>query len=617
MNGKDIFLGLRYIGDDLIEKAEYGQFPTKAEMTATQKKRTGIRRPFLIAAIIAMMLLLVGCAVVYMLSMQGILLGDQTATREVFEYDPDTGEAAAYVGKESYIEQVFTIAGLEDSPANQAAREWFAFTQAYDPDGSIRHEVWGTETDFPEDYDSYHIYTGEMKEKIDEISGKYGLKLAGKRLEFNTSVNACDALGIQPIQSSEHGLFLMFSNAMCWEGGNFYLEYDGAFPGGTGETMSDTYGTVHWNRKDCFSDDVIVIEDTGDWKEWEYTTTSGHKAVITVSPSSSRGYIICDRGEAVLSVMAENQWLYGDGNEVTCLYLTDRQMEQLADTIDKAVQPRIPDRDAVDTQISQNGSETRAGYTVKVKSVKTDGWLARIVLGVTAPEGTVLSRNPHTGFEDARYHIGFLDSSFLPSSTGNVIGTNGGWNAREDNDGLDNTVDLVLEIFVEMEDGSAPFGWSSGWEIWIQDIIGFYWDQDRHDYRKDVLAEAGWHFDIGFNERNGDYREIEFVEDPVRMSAITGFAMDGTDVFGEVEVTSFTLRAMSAAIRYDCGYAADFSRQDMPMYAVMKDGSRIRLQSTGGSTGVTWYTMESHVNVDEVDHILLMDGSRLTAPEDT
>ena len=52
MNGKDMFLGLKYVGDDLIEKAEYGQFPTKAELTATQKKRMSIRRPFLIAAII-------------------------------------------------------------------------------------------------------------------------------------------------------------------------------------------------------------------------------------------------------------------------------------------------------------------------------------------------------------------------------------------------------------------------------------------------------------------------------------------------------------------------------------------------------------------------------------
>ena len=55
MNGKDIFLGLKYVGDDLIEKAEYGEFTAKAEKT---KKKSNtqklIRRPFLVAAIIAM-----------------------------------------------------------------------------------------------------------------------------------------------------------------------------------------------------------------------------------------------------------------------------------------------------------------------------------------------------------------------------------------------------------------------------------------------------------------------------------------------------------------------------------------------------------------------------------
>ena len=106
MNGKDIFLGLKYVGDDLIEKAEYGQFPTKAEHTATQKKRMSIRRPFLIAAIIALLLMLVGCAVVYVLSMQEIKLGEQEVIQDVFEYDPRTGVAVAYVGRESIRQQV-------------------------------------------------------------------------------------------------------------------------------------------------------------------------------------------------------------------------------------------------------------------------------------------------------------------------------------------------------------------------------------------------------------------------------------------------------------------------------------------------------------------------------
>ncbi len=64
MNGKDIFLGLKHIGTDLIQEAEFGSFSTQAEETESKNRRS-FRRPLLIAAIIAMALLLVGCAVVY------------------------------------------------------------------------------------------------------------------------------------------------------------------------------------------------------------------------------------------------------------------------------------------------------------------------------------------------------------------------------------------------------------------------------------------------------------------------------------------------------------------------------------------------------------------------
>ena len=47
MKGKDILQGLEYIGDDLIENAEFGQFP--AEEQETRKTRRPIRRPLLVA----------------------------------------------------------------------------------------------------------------------------------------------------------------------------------------------------------------------------------------------------------------------------------------------------------------------------------------------------------------------------------------------------------------------------------------------------------------------------------------------------------------------------------------------------------------------------------------
>ena len=104
MNGKDIFKGLRYIDDDIIEEAEFGMFPAKTV------HRT-IQRPLLVAAIIAMMLLLVGCAVVYMLSLKEIKLGEEQSTYDAFSYDPDFGASdgdlqdpsARYVGVSANI----------------------------------------------------------------------------------------------------------------------------------------------------------------------------------------------------------------------------------------------------------------------------------------------------------------------------------------------------------------------------------------------------------------------------------------------------------------------------------------------------------------------------------
>lgn len=606
MNGEDLFRGLGYVSPEYIAEAE-----TVTRLEAG-KKTLSLRRPVLIAAIIATLLMLVGCGVIYMLSMNGMKLGDQTETRDVFEYDPNTGEAVAYVGKETYTEAVFTMAGLQGTPAYLAACDWFAFTQSYDPNREILGTVWGNEPEFSAEYGSYHIYTEEMREKIDEISQKYGLKLVGKRLDFQGVKNVCDALGIKRIQAGEHDIFLQFDDAKCWENGNFYLAFDIIFPEWAETELSDTWGTVYWNRKDCFSDDMITFEDTGDWTEWEYTTTSGHKAVITASPSHSRGYIICDRREAVMSIMVENLWSFRDDGEVTRLHLTDRQMEQIADTLDRAVDPRIPTQEDVDSQPLPTSEETQNGYTIKVKSAKTDGWMARIVLGITAPEGTVISRNPHEGFENIPYHIGFGNFELLPDRTRIEVGASGGWNVRDDNDGRDNTVDLVLERFAAMEDGTAPFGWGTSWDLWIEDIAGSYWVDSQHSFREDILTEAGWRFDFSFNERNGDYRTIEFAQEPFMLAAITGFEPDGTDILEDIEVTSFELHTMSAVIRHNYGSAVDFRN---PMYVVMKDGSQIAFQTIGALPGGTFCTMENHVNIDEVDHILLPDGTKLASPK--
>lgn len=66
MNGKDIIWSLKHVSDSIVEEAEYGEFSLIADNTVKkEQKHRVVRRPFLTAAIIALTLLLVGCAVAY------------------------------------------------------------------------------------------------------------------------------------------------------------------------------------------------------------------------------------------------------------------------------------------------------------------------------------------------------------------------------------------------------------------------------------------------------------------------------------------------------------------------------------------------------------------------
>lgn len=62
MNGKDIIWSLKNVSDSLVEEAEYGEFPIRADNTANKKRTHRLfSRPFLVAAIITLMLFLMGC----------------------------------------------------------------------------------------------------------------------------------------------------------------------------------------------------------------------------------------------------------------------------------------------------------------------------------------------------------------------------------------------------------------------------------------------------------------------------------------------------------------------------------------------------------------------------
>ena len=83
MNGKELFLGLSYINRTYIDEAERDTVSNhgRRERAGTSTVR-GLRRPLLVAALAALLLLLVGCAVVYVLRMQDVKIGEATETRD-------------------------------------------------------------------------------------------------------------------------------------------------------------------------------------------------------------------------------------------------------------------------------------------------------------------------------------------------------------------------------------------------------------------------------------------------------------------------------------------------------------------------------------------------------
>ena len=589
MNGKDIFLGLKYVGDDLIEKAEYGQFPTKAEHTATQKKRMSIRRPFLIAAIIAMMLLLVGCAVIYVLSLQEIKLGDQTVTYDISKYDPVTGEISE--GQESVHQQVLTLAGLSNTPAAKAAREWYEFTDSYDPDLEIKKSVWGNIPDFGDKYYGYDLYTQEMKDKLDEILDKYDLKLRGKLIEFETPKRMLQAMDIESLLNPDTGAKLDIEFPYrYYENGVMYLNALLTLPGENGDETVRVF--LNYLPKDCFIPDTAVLTEA-QWEEWNYTTAGGDDVLILRAEESSSAWLLCDTGSSTTSisvdVLRDMSEEVIDGVPVVQYEMMPKELlERLADAIDFSLQPRLVDGWEDLSYESIDLGETYEGYRFDLVSTFTDGYAYEIVLYLTAPEGVALTDpEDHT----VRVKAGNGDSGYCV----------------EDGDGRLNACHFILSGYVpEYElpvDGSLPFPKDHVISVYMEDLYSSYFDFDNIQDVDTLLAEGTWEFDVKLSE--ADTREIELLTEPIVAKACVGFMMDGTDVFEDRKITSIKLRSMGMELTTEESDADFLSWTGVKSHLVMKNGTQV---------DIGWNHFDRPIDLDQVAYLQLADNTIIPMP---
>ena len=586
MNGKDIFLGLKYIGDDLVEKAEYSQFPE------TAKKRLSIRKPMLIAAIIALTLLIVGCAVVFLLSMGEIKLGDRQITYETYDYDPQTGETRSPAETKTETQQVLTLAGLRGTPVSQAAQEWYDFLESYDPDGAIRRSASGRTQTFSEEYYGYGLYSQEMKDKLDEILAKYALKLQGKQIRFQTTKLMLQALGVDTVQTSGSQAQIRVTYGSYYENGNLDLHFEVTIPGEGGTASDKTTGVLYYRPKDCFIPDTAVLTEA-QWEEWNIATASGDQVLLIRSQDAGTAWFFSDRETATISVQLDAildiHEEMENGLPVPKFDLLSKgQLEQVANALDFSMEPKLAeDWEALSDGAVPAGQEIN-GYCVEPLSAFTDGYAYQIVLRITAPKGVAL-----TDPED--HTAGIAPGNGVKGS------------CVEDGDSKLNTCHFILSDYIDPQrlspEEGMPFYEGMIIPIYWEDLYYHYYDLETNERIDTLLTEGIWKFDVPLND--ADTRQIELLPQPITAQACTGWKMDGTNVLEELELTSLKIRSMGISETSGEQNGDFFCFNGQFSYVVMKDGTKVEF---------TIGQFTQPIDLDQVAYVQLADQTIIPMP---
>lgn len=594
MNGKDLFLGLKYVGEDLIDEAENQPFPSRVA-GAEEPRKT--RRPLLIAALIALMLLLVGCGVVYVLKMQDLKLGEAQVTQDRWDNQQHT------MVSQTVSQQTLTLSGLKGTPNYQAAQEWYEFEQTYDPDHQIYFEAKDNPEEFPVQYAFYNPYTQDMVNKIEEICGKYDLQLVGAPVKAQSAKALLEYLDIDSILLPDAPAEAAYDYASYYEGGYFHTDVTFRMTDGADAWPYQSMLSFLYSPKDCFNNDLFDL--TGDdWHERNYTTKSGHDVLILRSPTVWASWVFCDLEEATVALRVETIFqVYTDENgyqEVIETPMTDEQLNQILDTINFDLKPNPGDPNILEGQKSSTDLvQTQNGYTIEVKKAFTDGQRVAITLGLTAPEDVDLEQYLN---EPGLF---FSRQNFEPI-TGDIYSGSGALDRREDNDGKANTVEFFGVIERNVGDGMAyPQGVTCN--LYLENLYAGPWGDP---FDAPLFVEGVWNFNITMED--GDWREIEFVREPITTKVSTGWDASGNDVFEDVTLTSLKLRGFGGSFTstWEGGGLdlADYRGGKFPM-VVLKDGTQIRLN---GSLGFYDYEDQGKlIPLDDVDHLVLMDGTVL------
>lgn len=313
------------------------------ELRSGQRKQLRVmhkKRIFLIAAVISLLLLLVGCAAV-LICMQKVSLGHMVFT--------DSRE-------ETFGKDVISLHGYIDSPEYQAVLEWMEFENSYDPDKTLLRQADANHYMPPPDYEDYTCYTEEMCGKLDEICQKYGLTLAGPIYFPEEPAQTLEAVDISSVENEGSIWKLRLDEGRYYRSGSFYL--GGTFQNRLAEevdwdAMSFQYFAA---KRKVFFTSFLTTDNLDSFDVWEYTAWDGTRLLL--AQNWERGLIYADTGDVFISVV-----LYFGHEDATQPGSPDDRasMERFADTFRYAIGPQEPKAQWLDTpEVLESGDFSSA-----------------------------------------------------------------------------------------------------------------------------------------------------------------------------------------------------------------------------------------------------------------
>lgn len=292
------------------------------------KKRIPVKKLWLIAAIIVLMLVLVGCAVVYVLSLRDMKIG------EYANYNQTEAVGGSQTAQRS---SVLSLQGFVGSKNYQANQEWFEFCQSYEePDGGempMEERI---------DYLAYGVFWQEQLDKIDEICEKYGLNLLGHEWMEEDVQTVFDAVGIDGIFNEDANVELELAPGYYYSNGTFQIS-------GSVTLLEESLNWPHaidfslrCSVKDSLDTVYAHIDNIASFTEWTYRMEDGTELLMALS--LERGLMVADFEDFFVAVFVHDVLV---GDIYRGEYTMDKVVfEALADAFDLSFHPQRIDEEA-------------------------------------------------------------------------------------------------------------------------------------------------------------------------------------------------------------------------------------------------------------------------------